>query len=394
MKVAVLKEPFAGERRVALVPSSVAPLAKAGLEVVVQSGAGTAAGFPDETYQQKGARIVASVPEAAEADIVLHVRVVGPGGEFAIDNLEHYRRGQVVIGLCDPLAEAAAVKELAETGISLLALDLIPRITRAQSMDVLSSMSTISGYRAVLLAAIELPKMFPMLMTAAGTITAARVFVIGAGVAGLQAMATAKRLGAAVRGYDIRPACREQVESVGGKFVELPIESVQAQDNGGYAKALGEAFYGRQRELLAGVAADSDVVITTAAIPGKPSPVLLSAEAVAGMQPGSVIVDLAAERGGNCALTKANQRVVAHGVTILGPTNLPADVPHHASQMFSGNVTAFLQHLVCKGQLVLNLEDEIIRETLAAHEGRIVHPRLADQAAATAPSEPPLTQPS
>ena len=241
--------------------------------------------------------------------------------------------------MCDPLGEPKAVDEIAKTGATLFALELIPRTTRAQSMDVLSSMATIVGYRAVLLAATELPKLFPMLMTAAGTLTAAKAFVIGAGVAGLQAIATAKRLGAMVRAYDVRPACREQVESVGGKFVELPLEAGDAQDKGGYAKAQGEEFYRKQRELMAKVVGESDVVITTAAIPGKPSPLLVTAEAVVGMHAGSVIVDLAAERGGNCALTKADERVVAHGVTILGPTNLASDAPTHASQMFSGNVT-------------------------------------------------------
>jgi len=245
-------------------------------------------------------------------------------------------------------------------------------------MDVLSSMATLAGYRAVLLAALELPKIFPLMMTAAGTLTAAKVFVIGVGVAGLSAIATARRLGGVVRAYDVRPACREQVESLGGKFVELPLETAGAEGAGGYAKAQDETFYQRQRELLANVVAESDVVITTAAIPGKQSPLLVTAEAVARMQLGAVIVDLAAERGGNCALTKADERVVAHGVTILGPTNLPGEVPQHASQMFSANVTAFLLNLVKKGEVVLNCDDEIIRETLVAHEGQVVHSRLRD----------------
>jgi NAD(P) transhydrogenase subunit alpha len=243
-------------------------------------------------------------------------------------------------------------------------------------MDVLSSMTTLAGYRAVLLAALELPKIFPLMMTAAGTLTAARVFVIGAGVAGLSAIATAKRLGAVVRAYDLRPACREQVESLGAKFVELAIETQKAETAGGYAQAQDEAFYRRQRELLGDVVAESDVVITTAAIPGKQSPLLVTAEAVARMQPGSVIVDLGAERGGNCALTKADQRVEANGVTILGPTNLPSEVPYHASQMFSANVTAFLLNLVKKGEVVLNCDDPIIAETLVAREGQVVHARV------------------
>ncbi len=384
MKVAVLKETVTGERRVALVPGNLAALTKAGIEVLVETAAGDAAGFKDAAYSDKGAKVVATADEACAADILVQVRVIDSRGNLALDHAACYRSGQIVIGLCDPLGQPRAVQEFSQRGVSLLALELIPRSTRAQSMDVLSSMATIAGYRAVLLAAVELPKMFPLMMTAAGTLTAAKVFVLGAGVAGLQAMATAKRLGAVVRGYDVRPACKEQVESVGGKFVDLALETADAQDAGGYAKAQGEEFLRRQRELLGKVVAECDVVITTAAILGKPSPLLVTAEAVAAMQPGSVIVDLAAERGGNCALTKADARVIAHGVTILGPTNLPAEVPLHASQMFSGNVTAFLKLLVQNGQLVLNREDEIIRETLVAHDGQVVHPRLVELLGATA----------
>lgn len=376
MKIAVLKETIPGERRVALTPGSLPALAKAGLEVLLETGAGAAADIADSAYQDKGAQVVPTARQAAEADIVLHVRAVDSRGEPTIDDLEHYRRGQIVIGMCDPLSHPNAVQTLAETGVTLFALELMPRITRAQSMDVLSSMSTIAGYRAVLLAATELPRLLPMMMTAAGTIKPAKVFVIGAGVAGLQAIATAKRLGAIVRGYDVRPECKEQVESVGGKFVELPLATGDAQDAAGYAKSQDEEFYRRQQELLGKVVAESDVVITTALIPGQPAPLLVPAQAVAAMQPGSVIVDLAAERGGNCPLTKADQRVVQHGVTILGPTDLPTQVPQDASRLFSGNVTAFLLHLVKKGQAVLNLEDQIIRETLAAQDGRVVNLRL------------------
>jgi len=288
------------------------------------------------------------------------------------------RAGHFVVGMCDPLGEPQAVAEIAKTGATLFALELIPRTTRAQAMDVLSSMTTLAGYRAVLLAAVELPKIFPLMMTAAGTLSAARVFVIGVGVAGLSAIATAKRLGAVVRAYDVRPACREQVESLGARFVELPLQTQQAEAAGGYAQAQDEAFYQRQRELLGDIVAESDVVISTAAIPGKQSPLLVTAEAVARMQAGSVILDLGAERGGNCALTKADERVVAHGVTILGPTNLPSEVPYHASQMFSANVTAFLLNLVKKGEVLLNCDDPIVRETLVAHEGQVVHPRLRE----------------
>jgi len=377
MKLAVLKETYPTECRVALIPANVPQLAKAGLEVLVESEAGTAAGFSDSEYLAKGARIVAR-QELFAAGLLAQVRTLGANLQAGRGDLPHLRSGQIVIGMCDPLGEPGASQELADKGVSLFALELIPRITRAQSMDVLSSMGTIAGYRAVLLAAIELPKMFPMLMTAAGTLAAARVFVIGAGVAGLQAIATARRLGAVVRAYDVRPAVREQVESLGGKFVELPLETGEAQDKGGYAKALGEDFYRRQRELMASVVAESDVVITTAAIPGKPSPLLITAEAVQGMPPGSVIVDLAAERGGNCALSKPNQRVVEHGVLILGPTNLPAEIPHHASQMFSNNVTKFLLHLVKNGRAEMNLDDEIVRETLVAHGGQLLNARMRE----------------
>ncbi|HMC12661.1 MAG TPA: Re/Si-specific NAD(P)(+) transhydrogenase subunit alpha [Pirellulaceae bacterium] len=378
MKVAVVKETFPGERRVALVPADVAKLVKNGLGVIVEPGAGVAAGFVDKAYADKGAQLATNRAGALSAEVVLQVRSLGASLKAGRDDLRLLRNGQIVIGLCDPLGEPRAIAELAQTGATVFALELIPRTTRAQAMDVLSSMTTLAGYRAVLLAAVELPKIFPLMMTAAGTLTAARVFVIGVGVAGLSAIATAKRLGAVVRAYDVRPACREQVESLGAKFVELPIETKQAETAGGYAQVQDQAFYQRQQELLGDVVAESDVVISTAAIPGKQSPLLITAEAVARMQPGSVIVDLGAERGGNCALTKADERVLAHGVTILGPTNLPSEVPYHASQMFSANVTAFLINLVPKGQLVLNCDDPIIRETLVAHEGQVVHPRLRE----------------
>lgn len=378
MKVAVVKETYPGERRVGLVPSSVPQLLKAGVEVLVQAGAGVAAGFSDQQYVDKGARIEATRDDAFAAEIIVQVRALGANLKAGREDIARLRPGQLLLGMCDPLGEPQAMQEIAQTGATQFALELIPRTTRAQSMDVLSSMGTIIGYRAALLAASELPRLFPMLMTAAGTLTAAKGFVIGAGVAGLQAIATAKRLGAVVRAYDLRPACREQVESVGGKFVELPLEAGDAQDKGGYAKAQGEEFYRKQRELLTKVVGESDVVITTAAIPGKAAPQLITADAVAGMHAGSVIVDLAADRGGNCVLTKANERVVANGVTILGPTNLASEAPTHASQLFSGNVTAFLQHMVKKGQLDLNRDDEIIRETMAAHDGQVVHPRIRE----------------
>jgi NAD(P) transhydrogenase subunit alpha len=391
MKVAVLKETYPGENRVALIPANIPQLAKAGIEVVVEAGAGAAAGFPDRQYHEKGARIVGSRDEAFACPIILQVRAYPANSSAGRGDLGHLNRNQIVIGLCDPLNVPSAVQEMATSGTAVFALEMIPRITRAQSMDVLSSMATIAGYRAVLLAAVELPKMFPLLMTAAGTLSPAKVFVIGAGVAGLQAISTARRLGAVVHAWDVRPDCREQVESLGGKFVELRLETGDAQDQGGYAKDLGEEFYQRQREAMAKVVAACDVVISTAAIPGKPSPLLITRQAVEEMQPGSVIVDLAAERGGNCALTQANQRVVEHGVTILGPTNLPAEIPLHASQMFSNNVTKFLLHLVKQGEVQWNLDDEIIRGTLVAREGEVVHPRLREMLgiAAAASAGPP-----
>jgi NAD(P) transhydrogenase subunit alpha len=379
MKVAVLRESFPGEKRVALVPASVPQLTKAGLQIVIQSGAGEAAGYPDAAYQQRGAEVVADRQAAlAGTDVLLQVHCLGANPEAGRQDLAQFRSGLSVIGMCDPLGAPQAIQEIAGTGATLFALELIPRITRAQSMDVLSSMATVAGYRAVLLAASELPKMFPMMMTAAGTITAARAFVIGAGVAGLQAIATAKRLGAIVHAYDVRPACREQVESLGGKFVELQLEANQSEDQGGYAKQLGEEFYQKQRELMARVVADSDVVVTTAAIPGKPSPLLITRAAVEGMAPGSVIVDLAAERGGNCELSQANQRVVHQGVVIHGPTNLVSEAPFHASQMYSNNVTRFLLNMVKGGQLVVNMEDEIVRDTCVADGGQVAHPRIRD----------------
>lgn len=394
MKVAILRETYPGERRVALVPANVPHLAKAGLEVLVESGAGVAAGFRDERYREKGATVVGSRGDACGADVVLQVRTFPANQRHGRDDLAHFRSDHLVIGLGDPLGASQAVQELARRGAALCALELIPRITRAQSMDVLSSMATVAGYRAVLLAAVELPKMFPMLMTAAGTITAAKVFVIGAGVAGLQALSTARRLGAVAYAWDVRGDCREQVESLGGKFVDLQLDTGQAQDQGGYAKDLGEEFYRRQREAMARVVADCDIVITTAAIPGKASPLLITADAVAGMRPGSVIVDLAAERGGNCALTKADQRVVEHGVTILGPTNLPSEIPFHASQMFSNNVTKFLLHLVKQGQVNWNLDDEILRETLVTRGGQVVHSRVRNALGLPAAIEEKVSPPA
>jgi len=367
MQIGVPAERFPGERRVALVPASIAALKKAGFDVLIENGAGAQAGFPDAAYQDKGASIAASRADVFAAEVVLQVRA----GDFS-----SMRAGQVVVGMADPLGSPDTVRAIAERGVTAFALELIPRITRAQSMDVLSSMATIGGYKAVLMAAVTLPRMFPLLTTAAGTITPAHVFIVGVGVAGLQAIATARKLGAVVEAYDVRPAVKEQVQSVGAKFVELPLETAQAEDKGGYAKAQDESFYQRQREMMARVVASNDVVITTAVVPGKKAPVLVTAEMVRGMAPGSVIVDLAAERGGNCELTRPDEVVVERGVTILGPTNLPSTVPYHASQMYAKNITTFLLHLVKDGAVKIDLSDEITRDTLFAQGGEVVNPRV------------------
>ena len=378
MKVAVVRETFPGEKRVALLPANIAQLAKRQIQVVVEAGAGVAAGFSDAEYDEAGAEIAADRASLADAEVIVQVRSLGANQEQGRNDLPHFRSGQIVIGMSDPLSSAEVLAELAETGVTHFALELIPRITRAQSMDVLSSMATIAGYRAVLMGSLELPKMFPLMMTAAGTLTAARVFVIGAGVAGLQAIATARRLGAVVHAYDLRPQVREQVESLGVKFVEMELETDDAEGQGGYAKQMDEAFYQRQRELMASVVAESDVVVTTAAIPGRPSPLLVTADAVKNMRPGSVIVDLAAERGGNCELTVADERVEQHGVILYGPTNLPSEVPTHASQMFGNNVTNFLLNLIKEGEVQMDFDDEIIHDTLAVHDGQVFNARLRD----------------
>ena len=378
MIVVVPQESFPGETRVALIPASVPALKKAGLKVVVQSSAGQRAGFSDAQYSEKGAKIVQDRAELFTADVVLQVRAAGANPEAGQADLGRFRQGQVVIGMCDPLGAPQPAQQVAARGVTLFALELLPRITRAQSMDVLSSMATVAGYRAVLLGAAALPKMFPMLMTAAGTVSPAKVFVMGVGVAGLQAIATARRLGAIVSANDIRPAVKEQVQSLGAKFVQLELDTAQAEAKGGYAKEMGEEFLKRQREMIARVVAESDVVITTAAVPGKKAPTLLTAEMVAGMSLGSVIVDVAAERGGNCELTRPGETVVEKGVTILGPINLPAEVPYHASQMYAKNISAFLLHLVHDGKLHLDLEDEITRETLVTRDGKVVNPRVCE----------------
>ena len=370
-------ETFPGEQRVAISPSVVPALKKQGIEVIVQAGAGKAAGYPDHEYQAKGAAIVSSREEVfAQAYIVAQVRAGGANPQNGEADLPLLNDGKLLIAQLEPLTSSEALQKLAKTGVSAFALELMPRITRAQSMDVLSSQATIGGYKAVLLAASYLPKMFPMLMTAAGTVTAARAFIIGAGVAGLQAIATARKLGAVVQAYDIRPAVKEQVQSLGAKFVELELEAGKSEDKGGYAKAMDEDFYRRQREMMTTVVSQSDVVITTAAVPGKKAPVLITGEMVRAMPFGSIIIDLAAERGGNCQLTRPGETITENGVTIMGPLNLPSTVPYHASQMYAKNLTTFLLSMVRDGSVQISLEDEVIRETLVARGGEIVNPKV------------------
>lgn len=379
MIVGVPKETYPGERRVALIPALIPSLTKGGMEVVVESGAGHEAGYPDTAYTEKGGHIAVSRSEVFEkAQILLHIRLPGANPEAGKSDISLYRSEQVVIGIAEALSNPSSVRELGTRRVMAFAMELMPRITRAQSMDVLSSMGTIAGYKAVLLAAESLPKMFPMLMTAAGTVTPAKVLVIGAGVAGLQAISMARRLGASVEAYDLRPAVKEQILSLGAKFVELPIETADAEDKGGYAKAQDETFYQRQRELMGKVVASNDVVISTAAVPGKKAPILITADMVARMAPGSVIVDLAAERGGNCELTKLNQTIVTHGVTIKGPENLAATVPYHASQMYAKNISTFLLHLVKKGEMKIDMADEITRDTMLTRNGDIVNPQVRE----------------
>jgi len=379
MIVGVPKETYPGEKRVSLIPAIIPALVKAGMEVVIESGAGSEAGYPDDAYTEKGGKIARSRGEVFEtAQIITHVRLLGANPEEGQRDLPLYKTGQLVIGMAEALTQPQSIQDLNSRSVMTFAMELMPRITRAQSMDVLSSMGTIAGYKAVLLAAESLPKMFPMLMTAAGTVTPAKVLIIGAGVAGLQAISMARRLGAHVEAYDLRPAVKEQILSLGAKFVELPIETADSEDKGGYAKAQDDSFYQRQRELMKKIVKHSDVVISTAAVPGKKAPILITEDMVAEMAPGSVIVDLAAERGGNCELTKLNQTIMAHGVLIKGPENLASSVPYHASQMYAKNVSTFLLHLVKKGELHIDTADEITNETMLTRDGNIVSGRVRE----------------
>lgn len=379
MRVGVPRETFPGERRVALAPAALAALKKAKIEVCVEAGAGTAAGFPDAVYQEAGAALLPSRAEVfSSADILLQVRALGANPDGWQADLALMREKQVLIATMDPLSAPGPIQEAARRKIEAFALELIPRITRAQAMDVLSSQANLAGYKAVLLAADTLAKIFPMMMTAAGTITPSRIFVVGAGVAGLQAIATARRLGGVVSAYDVRPAVKEQVESLGARFVQLPLTAEEAQDTGGYARKMDEAFYARQAELMAGVLAESDVVITTAAIPGQKAPILITRAMVERMAPGSVIVDIAAERGGNCEITQPGETIIHAGVTVMGPLNLPSALAYHASQLFARNITTFLVHLTKEGQLAIDPADEIARETRLTCDGEVVHARVRE----------------
>jgi NAD(P) transhydrogenase subunit alpha len=361
MKFGVPKETVAGERRVALVPDTVAKLVKDGHEVVVEPGAGVAAGFTDGAYRVAGA----SLGDPWAADVVCKVQKPSPAEAGKL------REGAALVGVLQAATSADLVQQLAHRRVTAFSLELLPRITRAQAMDVLSSQATAAGYKAVLLAAETVPKFFPMLVTAAGTLSPARVLVLGAGVAGLQAIATARRLGAIVSAFDVRAAVKEQVESLGAKFLAME-EQVQAEGAGGYAKELSEDQHRRELEFLARSVKDADVVITTAAIPGKRAPILVTRAAVEGMRPGSVIVDLAAETGGNCELTQTGKTVENNGVTILGPVNLPATLPLHASQMYARNVWSFLTHIVKEGKLLLDFTDEITKGTCVTHDGKVL----------------------
>jgi NAD(P) transhydrogenase subunit alpha len=377
--IGVPKEIYPGERRVALVPAVLPTLIKAGFEVQIQTGAGVEAGYPDSAYSDKGAKIVADRAAVfGAADIIVQVLCYGANDKTGEQDLPLLRRNQILIGFLRPFGTADVVQRIAQTGVTAFSVELMPRTTRAQSMDALSSMATVSGYKSVLLAADSLPRIFPMLTTAAGTVTPARALVIGTGVAGLQALATARRLGAVISAYDVRPAAKEQVQSLGGRFIELPIEAKDAQDARGYARAQDEDFYRRQRELLGKTVQESDVVITTAVIPGKKAPVLVTEDMVKGMATGSVIVDLAAERGGNCEITQGGKTVVKHGVTIVGPINLASTVPYHASMMYARNLTAFLTYIIKDQKLSLNPSDQIIADTVVAHAGEIVQERVRE----------------
>ena len=378
MIIGIPSEIKTGERRVAMSPVNVKSLTDKGIKVLFQANAGDASGYPDAEYEQAGATITTDRAEIfAAADILLQVQTFGSNNDNSDGDLASLRSGQVVIGMMDPLATPSAAQAVAGTGATAIALELVPRISRAQSMDVLSSMATLAGYKAVLMGASASPRIFPMLMTAAGTLKPARVLIMGVGVAGLQACATAKRLGALVEAYDVRPAAREQIISVGAKPVELDLDTGESEGAGGYAKAQGEDFLRRQRELMTAVIAEQDIIITTAAIPGAKSPILVTEDMVKAMKPGSVIVDLAAERGGNCDLTQQGKTIIAHGVTIIGPENVPSELAYHATQMYGKNLQTLLELIIDgEGNLNLDFKDEIVAGTVVAHRGDVPHPHM------------------
>lgn len=379
MIVGVPRESYPGERRVALTPAVVPNLVKVGLEVVIETGAGLEAGYPDALYVEKGAKVLPNRAAVfAGAEVILQVLGNGANDLTGAADVPLYRRDQVLVGFLRPFGSQQVVQQIADAGVTSFSVELMPRITRAQSMDALSSMANIAGYKAVLMAADAVPRVFPMMTTAAGTITPARVLIVGVGVAGLQAIATARRLGAVVSAYDVRPAVKEQVQSLGAKFVELALETKDAQDERGYAKAQDEAFYQKQRELLGKVVGESDVVITTAVVPGKKAPLLIPASMVQGMQPGSVIVDLAAERGGNCELTQPTKTVVVNGVSIIGQVNVASGVPFHASQMYAKNLLTFLQSQTKEGKFLFDMNDQVTTDTLLTRGGQIVNKRIRE----------------
>ena len=380
MIIGIPRELRPGESRVAMLPANVAVWAAKGIECLVEPGAGLPAGASDADYEAAGASLVDRDTLFARADILLQVQAPGANTVNGADDLPRLRTGQVLAGMMDPLGDPTVARTLADAGVTAIAMELVPRISRAQSMDVLSSMATLAGYKAVLLGAAAAPRIVPMLMTAAGTLQPMRVFVMGAGVAGLQACATAKRLGAVVEAYDVRPAARDQIISVGAKPVELALETEAAEGSGGYAREQSAEFIRRQQELMTEVLARQDLVITTAAVPGAKSPILITAAMVAAMKPGTVIVDLAAERGGNCELTELGQTIVAHGITIMGPENLAATIPTHGSQMYGKNMETLLFHLIdADGALQLDFSDEIVFETVIAHAGDVPHRSLRER---------------
>lgn len=364
MKIGVPRETGEGERRVALVPSAVSRFSSAGIEIVIESGAGDESFFGDEQYEQSGAVVASSVYDLAD----LIVKVQGP----TTDEIASLDEGTTLVGSLQPLVEHETIRSLADAGITSFSMDAIPRIARAQSMDVLSSMASLAGYKAAIIAADALGKIFPMMMAASGTTPPAKGLVLGAGVAGLQAIATARRLGAVLSGYDVRPAVREQVESLGATFLAVELEE-ETEGAGGYARELSAEARDKGRDLIHSTVQEVDFVITTAAIPGRPAPRLIDAEMVRDMQSGSVIVDLAADMGGNCELTRAGESVVEHGVTIIGPRNLPSTMPTHASLMYSRNMLNFINHIVKDGEVTIDLDDEITNQCLITYEGKIVH---------------------